>query len=221
MRSLLAFLVGAFALGGVAHAQSGAAPAADRAFVEVFGGSAFGNVTSQSYGLALGATVAENVQVFIEGGVVRNAATSDLGTAAQVIAGYLSQTQANVTFTAKEPVTFGVAGVKFLVPMNSSSMRVKLQPYVLLGGGLAKVKRDVSFAIAGSDVTSSLGTYGVTLGTDLSGGNNKPMLVVGGGIGVPIGRQFLFDLQYRYGRIFTEDQGMNVSRAGIGLGVRF
>jgi hypothetical protein len=223
MRSLLAFLVGALALSGVAHAQTGAAPAraTDRGFVEGFAESAFGNVTSQSFGAAIGVTVIKNVQVFVEGGVVRDVATSGLGAAAQTIAGYLSQTQANVTFHAKEPVTFGVAGVKFVVPMDSSPSRLNLQPYLVIGGGLAKVEQDVTFSIAGNDVTSNLATYGVQLGTDLSGSFTKPMLVLGGGIMWPAWQQLIVDVHYRYGRIFADDQGISVSRAGIGIGVRF
>jgi hypothetical protein len=31
----------------------------------------------------------------------------------------------------------------------------------------------------------------------------------------------IVDLQYRYGRVFTSGGGLNVHRAGIGLGVRF
>jgi hypothetical protein len=33
--------------------------------------------------------------------------------------------------------------------------------------------------------------------------------------------RLVLDLQFRYGRIFAEDGGINVSRAGVGIGVRF
>ena len=48
-------------------------------------------------------------------------------------------------------MTFGVAGLKFIVPTTG-----KLRPYVLAGGGIASVTQDVSFTVGGSDVTSSL-----------------------------------------------------------------
>jgi hypothetical protein len=31
----------------------------------------------------------------------------------------------------------------------------------------------------------------------------------------------IIDLQYRYGRVFMSDEGLNISRAGVGIGVRF
>ena len=115
-------------------------------------------------------------------------------------------------------MTFGVAGVKYIVPMVG-----KVQPYVMGGGGLAKVKQDVTFTVGGTDVTSTLAQapYNVQLGSDLSGTFTKPMLVLGGGVVWPAWQQIIVDFQYRYGRIFAEDGGINVSRAGIGIGVRF
>ena len=44
-----------------------------------------------------------------------------IGAAAQTIAGFLSQTQANVGYSVKQPVTFVVAGVKFIVPTAAAS----------------------------------------------------------------------------------------------------
>ena len=46
--------------------------------------SAFGNVTSQSYGGEVGVTVRPKLQVFVEGGMVRDVATAEIGTAAQL-----------------------------------------------------------------------------------------------------------------------------------------
>jgi hypothetical protein len=204
------------ALAGVASAQTPAStPAPDQGYVEGVFQSAFGNVTSQSYGAEFGFTVRPNLQVFGEVGKVGNVATSSIGAAAQSIAGFLSQTQANVAYQVKQPVTFGVAGLKFIVPTAGT-----LRPYVLAGGGVANVTQDVSFTVGGTDVTNSLPSFGVTLGTDLSGSFTKPMLVLGAGAMWPWQR-LVVDLQYRFGRIFAEDEGINVNRAGIGIGVRF
>ena len=63
--------------------------------------------------------------------------------------------------------------------------------------------------------------YFVVLGSGLSGRETKPLLTLGGGIGYRIGARFVLDLQYRYGRVFASDQGINVNRAGAGFGVRF
>src|SRR5258708_30986644 len=216
MRSCVALAVGMLALAGVASAQTPASASdADHGYVEGVIQSAFGNVTSQSFGAEIGFTLMPNIQVFGEVGKVRDAATSSIGAAAQIIAGALSQTQPNVAFRVKEPVTFGVAGLKFVVPTSGA-----LRPYVLAGGGVASVTQDVAFTVGRTDVTSSLGSLGVTLGSDLSGSFTKPMVVLGAGAMWPWQR-LVVDLQYRFGRIFAEDEGINVSRAGIGIGVRF
>ena len=195
---------------------SASAPAPNKGYVEVVAQSAFGNVTSQSFGGEFGVTVVPGVQVFVEAGQVNNVATAEISAAATTIAGYLSQTQANASYTVKEPMTFGVAGLKFNVPVTG-----KLQPYVMGGGGVAKVKQNVTFSVGGTDVTNNLTPYGVVLGTDLSGTFTKPMAVVGVGVMWPAWQRLVIDLQYRYGRIFAEGQGINVSRAGVGFGVGF
>jgi len=220
MRSVVALMIGMIALASAAGAQTPAsAPASDRGYAEGFAQSAFGNVTSQAFGGEIGVTVVPNVQVFVEGGVVHNVATPAMGAAAQMIAGFLSQTQANVAYNVKEPVTFGVIGVKYVVPMTGS----KLRPYVMGGGGIAKVEQNATFTVGGTDITSSLASpqYGVQLGTDLSGTFTKPMFVVGGGVMWPVWQHLVVDVQYRYGRILAEDGAIDVSRAGLGIGVRF
>jgi hypothetical protein len=218
MRSFVALAIGMLALSGVASAQTPAgAHDTDRGYLEGVIQSAFGNVTSQSYGAEIGVTIGPNLQVFVEAGRVRDAATSDIGAAAQTIAGFLSQTQSNVAFRVKEPVTFGVAGIKIIVPTSGP-----VRPYVLGGGGLASVTQDVAFTVGGTDVTSNLSSqFGVTLGTDLSGSFTKPMVVAGAGAMWMPASRLVLDLQFRFGRIFAEDGGINVSRAGIGVGVRF
>jgi opacity protein-like surface antigen len=218
MRSFVMLTVGMLALAGVADAQS-AAPAPDHGYIEGVAQSAFGNVTSQSYGVELGFTVLQNLQVFVEAGQTRNVATAAFSAAAQTMAGALSQTQSNVGFSAKEPVILGAAGLRFLIPIEGS----KAQPYVMGGFGLAKVTQDAKFSVGGTDVTSSLQQppYYITLGTDVSGDFTKPMFTLGGGVAYPVWKQLQLDLQFRFGRIFAEDEAINVTRVGIGIGVRF
>jgi len=200
-----------------ASAQTRAASDADRGYVEGGVQSAFGNVTSQSYGAEFGITVRPGIQIYAEGGMVRDVATTEISTAAQTIAGVLSQTQTNVGYHVKQPVDFVVGGIKIVVPTQG-----KLRPYVMGGAGIAKVTQDATFSVGGTDVTSSLPTqYFIQLGTDLSGSYTKMMISVGGGVMWPAWQRLVLDLQYRYGRILAEDAGINVNRAGIGIGVRF
>jgi opacity protein-like surface antigen len=210
-------LVRAFVIFAAAATATAPAAHADTWYVQAVGDAAFGNANSQAYGGEVGFTVMPNVQVFVEGGRINNVAGASVGAAAQLIVTGLAQTQSNVGVSVKEPVTFGSAGVRYLIPVNGT----KLQPYVMGGIGIAKVRNDVKFSVNGTDVTATLPQLGVQLGTDLSGDFTKALLTVGGGVAVPVWQRLVLDLHYRYGRIFAPEQGINVSRAGIGLGVRF
>ena len=210
MKISIAAILAWVALACPAYAQT-----LSKGYVEGVAQSAFGNVTSQSYGVELGVSLKPSVQIFGEVGFTKDTAPASLGTGAQVIANYLSLTQSNVAYTAAQPVTFGVAGLRF--PFATTS---KLEPYVLVGGGVAQVKKDVTFTIGGTDVTSNLAQYGVVLGTDLSGSETKGMLSVGVGVAWPVWEKLVVDFQYRYGRVFTSE-GLNINRAGVGIGVRF
>ena len=76
--------------------------------------SAFGNVTSQSYGGEFGYALWRDTQVFVEGGIIRNVATPSLSGGAQTIAGALTQLQSEpVAYSVKQPVTFFAAGVRY------------------------------------------------------------------------------------------------------------
>lgn len=220
MRIIAGAIIATAALSGIAHAQTGSGTPVfssnpDRGYVVGVAESAFGNATSQSYGGEVGFRIADGVEVYAEGGRVRNAATDTLGVSAQKIAGFLSQTQGAAAFTAKTPVTFGTAGVRYLFPTEGHA-----KPYVMAGGGFAQVKQDVQFTVNGNDVTGNMDQLGVTLGTDLSGTENKAMLVLGVGVVWTAWKPFVIDARYRYGRIFTST-AFNVSRAGLGLGIRF
>jgi opacity protein-like surface antigen len=197
---------------GLAASADAQTPLSSRGYAEAVAQSAFGNVTSQSYGGEVGVAVTTSVQVFVEGGRVRNAAPGELGTGAANIANALQ-----AQFTAREPITFGVAGVRYLIPSSG-----RIEPYVLGGGGVARLKKEVAFTVGGSDVTGILQQppYNTVLGSDLSGSETKAMAVAGGGISWPVWSHLVIDLQYRYGRVFSQP-GINVNRAGAGVGVRF
>jgi opacity protein-like surface antigen len=216
MRMIVAVLVGALALGGVAHAQSAPAPSRG-GYVAAVGQSAFGNVTSQAFGAEVGVNLLERVQVFLEGSHVNDTAPASLGENAQAIANFLSSAQASpASFQAKQPVSFVLAGVRVLGPRSGS-----LQPYGLGGVGVARVSKNVTFALGGQDVTTTLTHYGVVLGSDLAGDETKPMIGFGGGVLWHQGPRFVVDLQYRYGRVLATGQGISINRAGVGLGLSF
>ena len=212
---LIATVAAWLALTGVATAQVGASAPRPRGYVEAVAQSAFGNVTSQSFGAEAGATLGPYVQLFFEGGLIRDAATSQISAGATEVAAALTTLQpAAVTYSVKEPISFGIAGLRF--PFATSS---RVQPYVLAGAGAARVKKDVAFQFGGADAAGTLPQY-VTLGSDLSGTPTKAMLSVGGGAVWAAWEKLIVDFQYRYGHIF-DDIAINSNRAGVGVGVRF
>jgi opacity protein-like surface antigen len=214
-RNVLVAAVVWVAVAGAASAQGGASAPSSRGYVEAVAQSAFGNVTSQSFGGELGVTLGDGLQLFVEGGMIRDAATSDISSgAARVAIALVSLQPAAVSYAVKEPVSFGVAGLRYLFPGSA-----RVRPYALAGGGAARVKRDVTFQLGGADASSSLAQY-VTLGSDLSGTVTKPMLSVGAGAVWTVWQKLIVDFQYRYGRVF-DDTPINTSRTGAGIGVRF
>jgi opacity protein-like surface antigen len=210
---VLAFAAAVMMAATTANAQTSVN--ADRGYVEAVAESAFGNVTSQSFGAELGVTVRPDLQVFGSFGRVGDVATTEIGTSAQTIALALAQLQPGaVSYSVKEPVTFFVGGVRYRFRTTSL-----LKPYVLGGVGVATVKKEVKFLIDGSDASSTLGQL-VTLGSDVLGDESKLMFMLGGGVIWPAWRQLIVDLRYQYGRIST-DTAITVNRAGVGIGVRF
>jgi opacity protein-like surface antigen len=215
IRRALALAAAMWMTAAEARAQTPAATA-DRGYAEAVAESSFSNVTSQSYGAEVGFTVQPSLQVFGSFGNMRNLATDELSTSAQTIASALSQLQSgSVSFTAKEPATFFVGGVRYRFTLTST----KLTPYVSGGLGIASVSKDVKFFINGSDASSTLPQY-VTLGSDVSGSESKLMFTLGGGVVWPAWQQLIVDLHYVYSHIST-DTAISVSRVGAGLGVRF
>jgi len=198
-------------LSGVAFAQSPTAADESKGYAEVVAQSAFGNVTSQSFGGELGVTVKPGLQVYVDAGYVRDTTPSSLSASAQAVAGAIGAQAGGSSYQVKQPVTFGVAGIKYLLPVDQS----RFAPYLMAGGGAARVQKDVSFTVAKGQVSDY-----VTIGNDLAGSETKGMVSVGIGVDVALGGTFIVDLQYRFGRVFTSE-GLNINRLGVGFGVRF
>ena len=92
----------------------------------------------------------------------------------------------------------------------------------MLGAGVAKTTTEVSFTQNGNVVDP-----GIPLGGDLSGSNNKTILVFGGGLKFPFGGNYYLDVGYRFGGILSNvsdienDVTVKTQRVMFGAGVRF
>lgn len=209
--AVLAWTASFATLGGVAFAQSPTAADDSHGYAEVVAQSAFGNVTSQSFGGEFGYTLKPGLQLFVDAGYVRDTTSSTLATSAQRIAADLTTKAGGSTYQVKQPVTFGVAGIKYLFPVDQS----RFAPYIMAGGGAARVEKKTTFTVASGSVSDY-----VTLGSDLTGSETKGMISAGVGVEISFGSMWIADLQYRFGRVFTSE-GLNINRAGAGVGVRF
>jgi opacity protein-like surface antigen len=149
---------------------------------------------------------------FFEFGRMLNTRTSDMETAATLIATALGS---GVTAEAKQPVTYFDVGARYKFPTSG-----RVQPYAGLGIGGARVSRSVSFALNGNDITAQLVALGVQLGGDLSGSEGGALVTLGGGAEIPLPSRFFLDLSYRYAHVWAGD-GVNTNRFQVGIGARF
>jgi opacity protein-like surface antigen len=196
---------------GSATQPGTAAPA--RGYAEGVANATFGNVTSQAYGGEFGYAVWRDAQLYVEVGQVRDATTATLSTSAQSIATALTQLQpAAVSYSVRQPYTYFTAGIRYR--LNTAT---KVTPYVIAGFGVAQVKRDVTYTLSSAEAASQY----VTLGEDLSGTHSSALFNAGVGVEWPAWQSLILDFQFRFHRVFAEDEAMNVARAGVGIGVRF
>jgi opacity protein-like surface antigen len=219
VRVAIVWLAGTLCIGAVsAHAQTTASSGSDpRVYVEFNGGPTLGHKSDTFIGGEIGLRLVAGLDVFIEGGHMGNAGTARLDTAAAKIAtDFLGGT---VTSTAKK-VNYIDAGIRYHV----HAIPV-VHPYVLVGGGLAEVKTEATFAVNGTEV--NVADRGVQLGGDLSGTTRKTFVVAGVGVNVPFLKRLFVDIGYRYGRIFPKtddvetDATINTQRVLLGVGVSF
>jgi opacity protein-like surface antigen len=203
---------------GVAQAQTTAA-VDEQGYVEATGGPTFGHKANGSFGAEGGYWFTSTIGVFAEAGRMQNVATKDFENDGQLIGALIG-----ATVDARTRATYFDVGVTYRFPMSGR----RLQPYVLVGVGAAKVTNDSRFSVGGTDVTDQLlDRFGVQLGTDLSGGYTKVFVTAGGGVHVPFGSRLLGDISYRFGSIGknnengAEIKAISTNRLQFGIGARF
>jgi opacity protein-like surface antigen len=202
---------------GTAHAQTAGTTGLDRGYVELAFGATFGHKSASSIGGEAGYTLTDALQLFLEGGRMGNVATTEVDARALIIANAIGASAS----TAQRAAYFDI-GARYRLSEHG-----RWRPYALLGVGAAGVKTTTNFSIGGNDVTSQLDQHGVQLGNDLAGSLTKAFLTVGVGANATLGKRYLVDLSYRYGRIFprtsqiADDKGINTQRLQAGIGIRF
>ena len=198
---LLALTLCASAVATAQPATSGAT----KSYAEFDVAATLGHKSDVFVGGEYGYHLSLDFDVFVEGGHIGNAATSQMDDDAARIA-------ANVGATANtiSKITFVDAGLRYHWPAS-----VNVDPYVALGAGLAHVKNETTLS-ANSDL--------VQFGTDLNGTENRPIIMLGGGATVAFAKRYFLDLSYRFGAVLATGDASKVNktqRAQVGIGIKF
>jgi len=198
-----------------AQTASPAGPAVETFYGGVFGGAAVVHKWNATAGIEVGVRVRRNLDVIGEVAWVQNAATADRTASMRPLVEYLEITQGtSATGSVEAPTRMGAAGLRWVFERNGA-----LRPYVLATAGRASVEHKATFTVGGTDVTDTIGTYGITLGTDLSG--TETAWTYGGGAGVLyVGNRWYMDAGLRYTNIQL-DEPTNLWRAALGVGFRY
>jgi hypothetical protein len=180
-------------------------------------------------GAEAGARVWRHLDVFLEAGSFADVVPQRQLDVATPLTSYLQATQGKAAASnVKMPAVYGGVGARWVFENVNLArwvprwvpMHVQLKPYAQFSVGGARVKRQATFTLAGSDITSSLKQYGVTLGADMTATERRAAVTGGFGVLVPY-RMLYFDVGYKITGIMTSGQSINVNRLHIGVGARF
>lgn len=135
---------------------------------------------------------------------------------AAAVASSMQTTQGKTaTGTVEAPSFYAGGGVRLDLTTHGT-----WRPFVSFTGGIARITLQPTFTLGGSDVTTSISTYGVTLGEDLTGESTEPAFSGAFGVRMLHGRWYV-DGAVGVIAIQTPDQATNVVRASAGFGLRF
>jgi hypothetical protein len=182
--------------------------------VGVSGGLAAAQHVGALGGVEIARPLSSRLDVIGEGIWVQDTVTRRREETARTVAVFLAQSRSQpAVFTLKAPAGFIGGGARFLLVSPDSRVR----PYVVGTAGIARVTLQPSVLVGGSDVTSHLGDYHVTLGSDLAGTSSSPAF--GGGIGAAFGgAQWTLDVSLRVTSIKSKDDRANtVKRLAVGI----
>jgi len=187
----------------VATAQT--ATGATTSYAEFDFAATLGHKSDTSIGGEYGFHLSPDFDVFVEGGHIGNAATSQMDDDAALIAANVGATATSIS-----KITFVDAGLRYHWPAS-----VNVDPYVALGVGLAHLKNETTLS-ANSDL--------VQFGSDLNGTQNRPIIMIGGGAMVGFAKRYFLDLSYRFGAVLATGDASSVNktqRGQVAIGIKF
>ncbi len=133
----------------------------------------------------------------------------------------MATTLAAFTSSARSVTMLGDVTAPAWVTMGGVQWRARQArwtPVVSVDAGLARVTFRPAFSVSGTDVTTQLGSYGITLGKDLTGSNLSAAFGVGAGVLIP-GERLNLDARLRLQQFATPAESTRV--LSLTIGARF
>jgi len=216
-RVLILLLAVGLCRAATAHAQATTSAAPSQFYLAVDAGATIGHSSDKFVGAEAGMHWRDMWDVFIEGGHIGNAATSDFDNRGTLIANAVGATASSV-----QKVNFVDLGLRYHSPVAQ-----KWDGYASIAGGLAGVSSETVFSVNGAAVSAD--SLGVALGADLNGSVRVGIIVFGVGARRDFYERYFLDLSYRFGRTFAKSDsdgntivpGLNTQRLQAGVGIRF
>jgi hypothetical protein len=197
---LLASAIVCLSVPAFAQTQPPQSGPATSGYLAGIGGLTFGTESDKLFGGEIGVEASPNLTVYGTLGRMQNIAPKSVKEAFD-----------GSGLSAKYPAFFGIGGLKYRVPTNSS-----VRPYVLAGGGLGSTKLKVTADGIG-DVTDGFVALAGLEQSEVKA--TRFVYEMGGGLEIPVGPMYI-DTGYRFGK-FIALEDANVSRAYAGIGYRF
>jgi opacity protein-like surface antigen len=200
-----------------------------KGYVSAFGGAAWaGGNSTGSVLLEGGARIAPHLMLFANVGRFADL-QSDLQPTLDATTTALSNQGIGVTAAGTLPAWYGVGGARAEIAVSAHAL-----PYVLGGIGAARLNPTPQFMFAsgtlpdgttpavGTDVTNTLTSDGSVVSPAAS---NAFMLMLGGGVQLPLVPHWAADVGYRYSRIAADTAlnatALNTNVITFGVGYRF
>lgn len=207
-----------WALPASAQTPTPSSPAVNMVNVGIFGGAA----AVENVGALVGAEGAWRLpgsgsfDLVVEGGWAQDAVTRRRANSTKPLTDYLTARHGGTaTATVEAPTFFGLAGFRYVFERSGA-----IRPYLQATAGMASVEFKPTFTLGGTDITASVGQYGITLGQDLQGREKKAAF--GGGAGILyVKEKWYVDAGVRVTSIQTSGQATTLTRGQVGFGLRF
>lgn len=177
-------------------------------FVRGFGGVSFVTETGGVIGVTLGARLTGTLDVIGDVGHLTNMLPDtiqrDLDAAAREMGAFYG---APLTIDLEAPGVYGLGGLR-----ASWTTVHGMKLFIEGGAGVARGTSDLTARAAGADVSRE-----ITAALQLKHSVTEPLVMAGGGVGIPLSGRLTLDLGYRFMRIFTDDPRIDTGTMTAGF----